>query len=136
MKLISNTEWGNYCKLKESSFSNRIEYLEWYFSVRSRIDDFLNQQPKLGMFVPCDEDGNVLEEPSSIGVGNDFYLERAIDQYQQAKERVLFEGFEIPKEGIALDRFKQWLELKRNVESLVGIGHLELTPQALKQIGL
>ena len=54
---------------------------------------FLQQIPTLGMFVPCDEEGNVLEEPDSIGVGNEFYYERALDQYQQAEQRVIFEGW-------------------------------------------
>jgi len=51
--------------------------------------------------LPCDEYGNVLEEPkienmpfcSVNGEGYDY----AILKYQQAKERCLFEGFEIRK---------------------------------------
>lgn len=62
-----------------------------------RYANFLKQPLKLEMFIPCDDDGNVLEEPDSIGVGNDFYYERAFDQYQKAKEKVLFEGFEFKK---------------------------------------
>ena len=56
---------------------------------------FLKQPLTLGMFVPCDEDGNVLEEFDSIGIGNEFYLLRALEQYDSAKESVLFEGFEL-----------------------------------------
>lgn len=96
--------------------------LNEYHSITLNYANFLKQPLTLGMFVPCDEDGNLL-------VSFD-------DRYEESKERVLFEGFEIPKEGIALDRFKQWLELKCNVESLVGINNLELTPSAVKQIGL
>lgn len=64
--------------------------------------NFLKQPLKLKMFVPCDEDGNVLENPDKhqqkykdrLG---DFYLEKYKDDYKnykQAKEKVLFEGFE------------------------------------------
>ena len=62
---------------------------------------FLQQIPTLGMFVPCDEEGNVLEEPDSIGVGNEFYYERALDQYQQAEQRVIFEGWELNQKDIS-----------------------------------
>lgn len=52
--------------------------------------NFIKKPLKLEMFVPCDEDGYVLEEPiDSIG-GVELYSER----YKQAKEKVLFEGFE------------------------------------------
>ena len=58
---------------------------------------FLKQPLKLEMFVPCDEDGDILEEP-------EYYEQRLpnmmteyndeIYRYEQAKEKVLFEGFE------------------------------------------
>jgi hypothetical protein len=51
--------------------------------------DVLKQPLKLGMFVPCDEDGNVLEEPTPEDI---LYDDNIYEQYQQAKERVLFEG--------------------------------------------
>ena len=73
---------------------------------------FLKQPLKLEMFVPCDEDGNVLEEPINYKTwaelhfnngkkekGTYGFLEH--EKYQQAKEKVLFEDFEIAtnKEG-------------------------------------
>lgn len=54
---------------------------------------FLQQTPTLGMFVPCDEDGNVLKEPNHYGKSIETTRE-CIKQYQQAKQRVIFEGFE------------------------------------------
>lgn len=48
---------------------------------------FLKQPLQLWMFVPCDKDGNVLGEKKPF---QDKYYE-----YQQAKERCLFGGFEI-----------------------------------------
>ena len=71
--------------------------------------NFLKQPLKLEMFVPCDDDGNVLEYPDSIGVGNDFYYKRAFDQYEQAKEKVLFEGFEVKKNTVKI-AYNSWLE--------------------------
>ncbi len=62
---------------------------------------FLKQPLKLGFFVPCDGNGNVLEEPNSDKVPNmppdlqyDYWNEWNRD-YQKAKDRVLFEGFEV-----------------------------------------
>lgn len=55
---------------------------------------FLKQPLTLGMFVPCDEDGSVLEEPF-YDPSNEQYWASESYQYQQAKERVLFEGWVI-----------------------------------------
>jgi len=69
--------------------------------------EFLKQSLTLGMFVPCDLDGNVLEEPkrdfeedevSERGRCEDAFYEDNND-YQEAKERVLFKGFEFKGES-------------------------------------
>lgn len=58
--------------------------------------NFLQQKPELGMFVPCDEDGVLLSEPN----GYDVWIAGIVSdsneftQYQQAQERVIFDGFE------------------------------------------
>lgn len=61
------------------------------------FNDYVNlitQPLTKGMFVPCDEEGNVLEEPER----NNYLSVRAftenLKQYQQAKDRVIFEGWE------------------------------------------
>jgi hypothetical protein len=62
--------------------------------------DFITQPPTKGMFIPCSEDGEVLSEPESY---NDYLKGKALElwhpnvkqvcqQYQQAKDRVLFKG--------------------------------------------
>lgn len=67
---------------------------------------FLKQPLTLGMFIPCDEKGNVLEIPVNYEIwlklhNNDVSSEKGTigflihEEYQQAKENVLFEGFEI-----------------------------------------
>ncbi len=62
---------------------------------------FLKQTPELWMFVPCDKEGNVLEEPDALPENLDqhsrFSHLEILEQYQKAKERVLFKGFEIVK---------------------------------------
>ena len=106
MKLISNTLFGKYCKSKEKEFSRRIDYLDWYEKTRNNFDEFLEQPLKVEMFVPCDEEGNVLEEPKKWKDylqypdsfdGNKEWNE--LYDYQQAKEKVLFEGIEFRTNG-------------------------------------
>jgi len=58
-----------------------------------RYAKFLKQSLTLGMFVPCDENGNVLEEINEDYPNNVEYFEE-IEQYNKAKKRCLFEGFE------------------------------------------
>lgn len=62
--------------------------------------EFLSQPLTLGMFVPCDEDGNVLDKPSmfELWTGNNIEEGRPLNtdgllckQYQAAKERVIFD---------------------------------------------
>lgn len=52
---------------------------------------FLKQPLKLEMFVPCDEDGNVFKNLDNSIQAPDF---KDWKEYKQAKEKVLFEGFE------------------------------------------
>ena len=72
--------------------SNDFEAVKKYAKV-------LAQKPKLWMFVPCDDEGKVLEEPN---VNN--YHHNAIDsqlyvddkkKYRQSLDRVFFDGFEV-----------------------------------------
>lgn len=57
--------------------------------------NFLIQPLTLGMFVPCDLDGDILNEPlkrdyNNVNINNSYYKE-----YQEAKKRVLFESWAI-----------------------------------------
>ena len=91
--------------------------------------NFLKQPLELWMFVPCDNDGNVLEEPCFDGE-NDQYFASAFEQFQQAKERCLFEGWDLEdvKETLSCGNHK-------TIEDLVKYSP-ELTLTAQKQIGL
>ena len=131
----------------------------------SNYAKFYIQQIELWMLVPCGKDGLPLEKPSkmySSGLTfNSKKLTKKGAEYKKAKERVLFEGFEIE----TIPRLKGFREdmktvlLKHNgiplcnvfwhkeskgwylsngiktVEDLVSYG-LTLTDTAIKQIGL
>ena len=60
--------------------------------------NFLKQPLNLGMFVPCDEDGDVLEKPEDYENRLPNMMTEYNDEvyrYKQAKEKVLFKGFKI-----------------------------------------
>lgn len=95
---------------------------------------FLKQPLNLGMFVPCDEDGNILEKPSAesyIILETCEYSKEWID-YKKAKEKVLF----VFKPHFDISVIKHHISQGRNIEYLANFGELELTESALKQIGL
>jgi len=67
-----------------------------------KVDKFAkltNRAPHLGDFVPCDEDGNVLEKPERvnyvIGVDGFDRFKEDWEQFQQAQSRVIFKGFSL-----------------------------------------
>lgn len=115
--------------------------------------NFLKQPLELGMFVPVDEDGNVMEEPHNFGLLHtyptgdklmDLSFELAL-KYQKAKEKVLFEGFEIRDKGnfYFIEEKKSCLYyrvLKKNskatIEKLLVFNETILTESAIKQLGL
>lgn len=110
--------------------------------------DFLKQSLELWMFVPCDENGNVLEnkscdiscDPSDFSENGKCGLNGCYNQskhYQQAQERVLFEGFEYDNKmeywhnkHISFD--EEFCENK-TIEDLIQY-NLTLTQTAIKQL--
>ena len=144
MKLISNTLFGKYCKSKEKEFKTRLEYLERYEKTRNNFDEFLEQPLKLEMFVPCDNDEEILKPQYIAGkevIYNELVEEFIMDkvkEYNEAKEKVLFEGFEIFKGTIymcSVPMLKVKDLYQTTIEDLI---HYEpiLTESAIKQIGL
>ena len=104
---------------------------------------FLKQPLKLGMFVPCDNDGNILEQPIyTTNHSDECYCKECEeetkrcsdlqDQYQKAKEKVLF----VFKPHFDISVIKHHILQDRNIEYLANFGELELTENAIKQIGL
>jgi len=67
--------------------------------------ELTNRQPKLGDFIPCDENGEVLEKPDIHSL--DHSIAVALNhEYQQALDRVIFKGdWEVQKHKSALGEF-------------------------------
>jgi hypothetical protein len=125
--LISNTAFGKLLLTKRLSDKQVRD-------VRDNYDEFLSLLLEMWMFFPCKSFRGtwvVLEEPiyknNCVGQGK---YERELKEYQQAKERCLFEGYD----G-TIEHLQNLLKIKITVENMVKY-YLELTPTALKQIGL
>lgn len=137
--------------LRHSEYKNDLEN---YANIIYKYARFLKQLLNLGMFVPCDKIGNVLVEPNPKEIYPTPTAEEEIDfldcleQYQQAKEKVLFEGFEIDKnlhlvyrDEISIGRFISYKneskfifrDSMKTIEDLVEFG-FKLTESTLKQI--
>lgn len=108
---------------------------------------FLKQSLELWMFVPCDEDGDVLVEPEryrhqlNFDEWEDRYDKKEVLEFQQAKERVLFEGFKIifyDDKPHALDHVNGSLFISQltNVDSLLHLKPTLTKTAIIKQVGL
>ena len=89
MKLISMTDFvleqGNPSNT-DSQFADKI----------MSYANFLKQPLKLKMFVPCDEDDNVLKFIEyETWEGTDAEYNNLMVNYYNAKDKVIFEGFEL-----------------------------------------
>jgi len=130
MKLISMTDfvlsqttpdWLELCEFEENSYKIY------------NYANFLKQPLELWMFLPCDDDGNVLEEPELYTeIGNcdelDVYNNQ-VYEYEKAKDRCLFIC-----NSINIRQIENLIKLKITIEQF---NHeVELTPTAIKQIGL
>lgn len=143
MRLISMVDFVLTRDMARSNSGNALCEIEAYAQ-------FLKQPLTLGMFVPCDEEGNFLEfieYESWEGYDGDHNL--YIIEYEKAIERVLFKDFckksfndvEYNYSGeikwVSSDEYRIHFEFYGNVEKLFLDGYeLELTENALKQIGL
>lgn len=94
MKLISMVGFIEWIKFENPENFVKEDFSDGRlgkYNVVYQYANFLKQPLTLGMFVPCDEDGNVLEIPTGWGNTN---VDREMTEedyfYQKAKERVLF----------------------------------------------
>lgn len=132
--LEQNTEFTKDKPIHETDWN--LEF-EQFSKLMINYAKFLKQPLKLGMFVPCDDEGNVWEYPidgMKIGKHSASY-----DAYKKAEEKVLFEGFtyfkhanELDLNGIciAVESFKFM-----TIESLV-YAKPKFSESAIKKIGL
>ena len=103
-KLISTTDFVLEQKTKFDNWDKSFDATKSFWLLVDYAK-FLKQPLKLGMFVPCDEKGNVLAEvycPQNCYCGE----EQTKDckewkyEYNRADERVLFKGFSLNKKEI------------------------------------
>jgi len=106
--------------------------------------NFLKQPLKLGMFVPCDENDVPLKKPFCQPIQCENC--DCLNDWEQAKDRVLFEGFELVKEHENAWTFrKEGLDYEFNIFKDCTIEELQqnflgdeitLTASAIKQFEL
>ena len=114
---------------------------------------FIDTPLKLENFIVCDEEGDILEEPTDyekrlLNMMTEYNDE--VYTYYQAKAKVLFEGFEIDKNlylvyknEISIGRFISYengskflfRDNFKTIEDLVEFG-FKLTENTIKKIGL
>ena len=143
MELISMTDFViyQYEKLK----NKEINTLDYAFNT-GIYAHFLKKPLKLGYFIPCDEEGDILEEPTNyekrlLNMMTEYNDE--VYTYYQAKAKVLFEGFEYDKENdwVTYNEFARFFvsELQNGkVEDLFKLikDEITLTETSKKEIGL
>lgn len=158
---MSNTKFGEFLRSKKLEFSQPLEYLMWYEKTRDNYDDFLQQPLTLGMFLLCDLEGNVLQEPK-CDCYTEYDREGCPDKcwrFINSKECVLFKKVKLTEDKYKDTKRKFWYidklriahELKfysgenqftfdvlrehETIEDLVKY-NLELTDSAIKQLGI
>lgn len=97
MKLISMTDFV-FSQNTQNISARRLSEIIGYAT-------FLKRPLTLGMFIPCDENGNVLTEPNfyysdkdlqrfkSIELSIAIIVNEKVKIYREAKSKVIFEGF-------------------------------------------
>ncbi len=137
MKLISMTDFVLQEKTGGQQVNSITSQLYYELRIIKKYADFLKQPLKLEMFVPCDDNGNVLED--IIGNGMIHNYSEKLKQHEQAKDKVLFDGFDIYSNGDLHNAFVTFessrLEIM-NVENLITDFQYSfyLTPNAIKRI--
>lgn len=138
-KLISMTDFVlEQIKRKVSVISHMI-CIEEYANL-------LKQPLTLGMFVPCSlENGMPLNDNGLVDSEGYVLDEIEFKEYQEAKERVLFEGFELrdrylwnkDKLFMISDNYNESFSNTKSIEWLLSTMHeFNLTESAKKQIGI
>ena len=85
-------------KIKKEKYGIESYYNTMQVSIN--YANFLKHLLKLEMFVPCDENGNILEDVTGQGM-IPYYVEK-VHSFLTAKEKVLFKVFKISVEKNAI----------------------------------
>lgn len=123
------------------------------------ISKLLKQPLNLGMFVPCDLEGNYLEEPEysiiNYGASPEMFkvFEQEQKEFKEAKNRVIFEGFNLKnKQNLEMfsilsnnkiefnydDKYKTFEKERfyfETIEDVIGL-NIELNQTVKKQLSL
>ena len=123
----------NWYKEFETRFKNIVNYAK-----------FLSMPLELKMFVPCDDEGNIFEEPKTphtfASENADEYIKKWNKEkyyYSKGLSEVIFEGFEYGKKGFAKKNFdyvdEEFCET-RTIEDIVKeFDNLTLTTEAIQK---
>lgn len=136
MKLISMVDFVLTRDIARSNSENVLCEIENYAN-------FLKQPLTLGMFIPCDEIGNILRDPIPEHLNYKAYMttnkfEILQENYNKAKEKVLFKDLWVKDGNIIfpMHGYLSWDKLNLcTIDNLTYKG-VNLTENALKQIGL
>ena len=123
-KLLQSRE-ERWDELNLKVYSSPFLDAEYLVNNYQHFMDFLKQASQLYMFVPCDKEGNVLEKPEcyqskllpvEVKAGGHVYgsYENYVEQYQQALDRVIFDGFEVAK-GVYKNTYTNLLHCNYNL---------------------
>lgn len=128
MELISMTNFVLETKNKSITETEKFNIIEWQKKCESfnkiiTYASILKQPLKIQMFVPCDEEGNVFEKPKEedyfdegfpLKFNQKHFREVIMFEYNQAKEKVLFEGFKSTGRFKVSSGFEDFSFLKYN----------------------
>ena len=127
MNLISSKDFRKFLTEKSDSEYRRL---------RENFDNFLEKPLKLGYFIPCSEMDNPIIFYGGIPSN------KKLELFEEAKQRVLFEGFEYDKENdwVTYNEFARFFvsELQNGkVEDLFKLikDEITLTETSKKEIG-
>jgi len=132
-KLISMVEFVSLKANENFKTKNNIIEMCEHFKTCVKYMKFLQKPLTLGMFVPCDEYGNIIEykEPYEDGTNIKYY---------EARSRVLFAGFEVGNGyvvyGLMSFSVPYFTKYETTIEDILQYGNPTLTETALKQINL
>ena len=143
MKLISMTDFVLNQKQSES-FNEKTFINESLISLEKirNYANFLKQPLNIGMFVPCDDEGNFFEEPKKEEYFDDgfnfefnqkYFKDVVLKEYYKGKEKVLFENIPIYQAKWLVNSFST-IEYLSDISNT--ITPIYLTKSAIKQIGL
>ena len=105
MKLLPMSDFS--LEQIEKLKSSEINILQFRNNIE-KYAKFLKTPLTISMFIPCDKNGDVLNEVKEFdnSVGSDENYNRALRNYKIAKENVLFKGFSIKERNCNSSFFK------------------------------